>query len=256
MNCDEVQRWLPAHLDGELDLARDAEVAAHVQSCVACAARLQQQRVLRQLLQDKLPRWTPPASLEGKIRESLAAAHTAPKAPPRVSRFPIASIWLPLSAAAAIAVGFVWGGRHVTAGRIGNELLAAHSFALTHGRLTEVTSTDRHTVKPWLAEHLDFVPPVVDLNANGYPLVGARVDRIDGQPVAALVYQRHKHVITVFVAPAATVAFPSGNARGFHRLAWRAEGFDWVAVSDLAVDDLVDFTAKLRNAPSAGESGT
>lgn len=254
MNCDEAQRWLPAHLDGELDLARDADVAAHVQSCAACAARLQQQRAWRQLLQDKLPRSTPPPGLEDRIRASLAGSRDSSQATPRIRRFQISSMWLPLSAAAAMAVGFVWGERHVTAQRDGNDLLAAHSFALTHGRLTEVTSTDRHTVKPWLAEHLDFVPPVVDLNANGYPLVGARVDRIDEQPVAALVYQRRKHVITVFVAPAGTATFVSGSARGFYRLAWKTSGFDWVAVSDLAVDDLADFTSKLRNASTAGES--
>lgn len=253
MNCDEAQRWMPAHLDGELDLARDAEVTAHVQACVACAARLQQQRAWRETLRTKLPRWTPPAGLEEKIRSSLAAAHEAPK-PARVHRFPGSAIWLPLSAAAAIALGFVWGERHVTGERVGNELLAAHSFALTHGRLTEVTSTDRHTVKPWLAEHLDFVPPVVDLGASGYPLVGARVDRIDEQPVAALVYQRHKHVITVFVAPSGAVKFAAGNARGFHRIAWVASGFDWAAVSDLASNDLADFTSKLRDAPDAGEA--
>jgi anti-sigma factor RsiW len=67
------------------------------------------------------------------------------------------------------------------------------------------------------------------------------------------VYQRHKHVITVFVAPAAAMTFPSGNARGFHRLTWRRDGFDWAAVSDLAADDLADFTSKLRDAPTGGE---
>lgn len=253
MNCDEAQRWMAAHLDGELDLARDAEVAAHVQSCTACAARLQQQSAWRQVLREKLPRWAPPPSLESKVRASLAPANRSPKES-RVRRLPVSFVWLPLSAAAALALGFVWGGQHHASQRVGNELLAAHSFALTHGRLTEVTSTDRHTVKPWLAEHLDFVPPVVDLNASGYPLVGARVDRIDEQPVAALVYQRRKHVVTVFVAPTSTVTFASGNARGFHRVSWSAEGFSWVAVSDLAADELADFTSKLRATSAARET--
>lgn len=253
MNCDEAQRWLPAHLDGELDLGRDAEVAAHVRSCSACAARLEQQRAWREVLRDKLPRWSPPASLEGKIRESLGAAHEEPKSS-QVRRFPVSSIWLPLSAAAAIALGFVWGGEHVAAQRIGNELLAAHSFALTHGRLTEVASTDRHTVKPWLAEHLDFVPPVADLSTSGFPLVGGRIDRIEEQPVAVLVYQRRKHVITVFVAPSTALTFPSGTARGFHRIAWSADDFSWVAVSDVAAEELVEFTTQLRKASTATES--
>ncbi|MGA3007400.1 MAG: anti-sigma factor, partial [Opitutaceae bacterium] len=92
-------------------------------------------------------------------------------------------------------------------------------------------------------------PPVADLAADGFPLLGARLERLPGQTMAALVYQRHKHFVTVFIWPA-TYALPFSDAHrlGYAMRAWRQADMNFVAVSDIAGSDLDDFVARLRAA--------
>ena len=59
-------------------------------------------------------------------------------------------------------------------------------------------TSDQHTVKPWLSARLDLSPVVKDFAAEGYPLVGGRLDYVDGHRAAAIVYRRDKHVINLF----------------------------------------------------------
>jgi anti-sigma factor RsiW len=127
------------------------------------------------------------------------------------------------------------------------QVLDAHlrSLQLTH--LTDVASTDQHTVKPWFVGKLDFAPAVVDLAAEGFPLVGGRLDVVGGRSVAALVYGRRKHVINVFVWPsAASDALPRpGAERGYAWIRWTRGGMRFWAVSDVAASDLEEFARRL-----------
>ena len=114
-------------------------------------------------------------------------------------------------------------------------LFDAHMRAEDPGRMIEVASSDKHTVKPWLDARLDFAPPVDDLTAQGFPLIGGRLDYVDGRRAAVLVYGRRKHVIDVFLRPSGDASPPPASAdrRGFHLIGWRHGGFDWWAVSDI-----------------------
>jgi anti-sigma factor RsiW len=120
------------------------------------------------------------------------------------------------------------------------QVLDAHlrSLQLTH--LTDVASTDQHTVKPWFVGKLDFAPPVADFSAEGFPLVGGRLDVVGGRSVAALVYNRRKHVINLFVWPSeeADAAPRSGVQRGYAWIRWTRGGMSFWAVSDVAASDL------------------
>jgi anti-sigma factor RsiW len=132
------------------------------------------------------------------------------------------------------------------------ELVASHIRALQPGHLEDVVSTDRHTVKPWFDGRLDFAPPVKDLAAQGFPLKGARLDYVGGRPVAALVYQRDKHIIDLYVWPLA--ASPrggkaTGERDGYNVVNWTADGMTLWAVSDLEADQLRDFAREWRRAP-------
>ncbi len=252
MNCNETRRWLDAHLDGELDPARDREVIEHVRSCPSCTALAGQRTAWSKQVKDALPRFTPSASLRAKIEAALRAERRP--APVSVVKKPILLWWgSGLAAACALFVsGFFFGHGGFRSALLGEELVSGHILALTTGHLTDVVSSDRHTVKPWLAEHIDFSPPVADLATVGFPLAGARVERVGSQRVAALVYRRMQHVITLAVWPSTDAALPAaGDWRGYHVRTWREGEMNFAAISDMAEYELDSFVTQLRVAKPA-----
>jgi len=121
--------------------------------------------------------------------------------------------------------------------------------SLMVNHLTDVTSTDQHTVKPWFDGKIDFAPPVADFKSDGFPLVGGRLDYVDHHPAAALVYQRRLHYINVFIWPAkATSNEPvkSETREGYNILHWRQSGMEYWAASDLSNNEMERFADLLR----------
>ncbi|HWA88261.1 MAG TPA: anti-sigma factor [Opitutus sp.] len=241
MNCDDIRKLLPAHLDGELDVVRDAEVVAHLDHCPACADLALAHAARRGLVQEKLPRHAAPPDLRASIVASLKNERRPES--PKVIRLVFRQV-LPLAAGLAIAatIGFEWGVRRTHRDVAVGEFVSAYVRAATTGHTMDVASSDQHTVKPWFRGRLDFSPTVPDLAADGFPLVGGRLDRIGDKPAAVLVYQRRKHVIDVFVSPAGAAAVPADTHRvGFNLLRWTQADQQYVAVSDLAASELADF---------------
>jgi anti-sigma factor RsiW len=204
---------------------------------------------LGELVREKLRRYPPPSGLEDRIRNRLREEAGGP-APARRNILPLGP-WIVAAGAlaAALAVGFFWGQRRAEGFAFARELVSDQARAQQGNHLIEVASSDRHTVKPWLSARLDFSPPVADLSAEGYPLDGARLERIQGKPAAALVYRRSLHVITVFVW-ASDESPPTRASRllGYAALAWRRDGLNYAVVSDIPSGDLEVFAAKLREA--------
>jgi anti-sigma factor RsiW len=240
MSCNQAS-WLHGYFDRELDAARAAEFEAHLEGCADCTRTLAGQEALRKALGNSDLYAKAPGSLRSRVKAQIAA--------PGSARHPQAAYWRGLAVAASLVL--VLGGAWRTATwradvadrEVAKQVLDAHlrSLQLTH--LTDVASTDQHTVKPWFVGKLDFAPPVADFAAEGFPLVGGRLDVVGGRSVAALVYNRRKHVINLFVWPSEEpdAAPRSGTQRGYAWIRWRRGGMSFWAASDVAASDLDEF---------------
>lgn len=205
-----------------------------------------------------LTRYKAPPGLQRRIRHMLQEEASRPRLAQRL--FAALARWMPAAASfacgALVAVGaMTWRDTGIAENGIEQEVVASHVRSLMVDHLTDVASTDRHTVKPWFTGKLDYAPPVVDLSQEGFPLVGGRLDYLQGRPVAALVYRRHGHTINVFVlsgsearAPAMS---PTAAYRGFQLAEWDSGGMRFWAVSDVTRDEMMQFVAAMKAAQQA-----
>jgi anti-sigma factor (TIGR02949 family) len=239
MSCELVERDLSAYLDRELDISAATAIRSHLAECVNCRRLVAERDALGALVRSA-PYYPAPERLRARISG-------------RTSRSRLASRFLPLAAAATLLVSVGIGAAVMRLGpatstAMVDQVVDGHIRSLMADHLFDVQSTDQHTVKPWFLGKVDFAPPVVDLSSIGFPLVGGRLDYLGGQPVAALVYQRQKHTINVFVSPEKG-GDPSDavrSARGFHVHHWVRDGMSFWAVSDLNDAELTQFVRALQ----------
>jgi anti-sigma factor RsiW len=265
MRCSDAQQLVHAYFDGELDLIRSLEVERHLRECAPCSGALQRHRALRERLRaqdvyEKAPAALlekltaqPPFGSEPQGRRQPTNGHAVKLAEPeRTERRPVSRWWMSgIAAAIVVAASTVtWFASHSILSRdaLVDQLVSSHVHSLLADHLTDVESSDRHTVKPWFSGKLDFAPNVRDLSSEGFPLVGGRLDYLNGRPVAAMVYHRNKHVINLFVWPAGSQSGErSISTRGYNLIVWRdAGGMTCCAVSDVSMEELEQFAALLR----------
>ena len=262
MQCAEALR-VQAYFDGEVDAVSALEVERHAEHCEECRSLLEHLTGTRARLRREREFPAAPPRLRAAVQELLeeetaAARRERRAATPARGRpwlWRPAALWLAgsgaagatLAAALALFVIAPW-----TRSPVLDELVSAHVRSLMPQHLTDVVSTDRHTVKPWFAGHVDVSPVVADFADQGYRLIGGRADYFEHQRVAAVVYQHGAHLINVFAWVAAGPPLPQSTTRsGYHIACWRVGNLQYCAISDTGWEELQGLTRLLRAAGAA-----
>lgn len=245
MNCEEFLTLVSAYADDEVDALRHFAMNRHLQRCPACSGALARVVALRARIHREVPYFEAPPALTARVRTIAQSVATPPRRTGRrwfgrIRTGDGASGWFAGGAIAGCAATVLaWMlGTTVVAWQQGDQFataaVASHVHATLNDHLIDVASSDRHTVKPWLSARLDYSPPVEDLAPEGFALVGARLDNIDRQPVATLVYRYREHTIDVFVRPVGwhMPLKTLRSVRGFNVVHADGATMEWFAVSD------------------------
>lgn len=266
MACSENVDLMHAYLDGELDLLSTLRFEAHLQKCAACSQAYKNLQTLHCAmsigsLQFKLPKGLSERvhlALHNPEESESQGSISVHELPTQMSWQDLPKRWqfqtvAGVAAAAMIVLIVLRVGPLVSRPSqddlLAQEVLASHVRSLMASHLTDIPSSDQHTVKPWFNGKLDFSPPVVDLSGQGFLLVGGRLDYLAGRPVAALVYQRRKHFINLITWPSTSGSIEKQKIsmrQGYNLLHWTQSGMTFWAVSDLNARELEEFVRLLR----------
>jgi anti-sigma factor RsiW len=252
MDCKETQELLSGYYDSELDLIRSLEVEKHLQQCVSCSDKLKTYGVLSNLTGGASLYHSAPAGLRDRVRAGLRKEEKE-----TVRKFSTRNLrWLAYAASIAFVFFLGW-----MTGRFGpspsmeeslnQDVLSNHVRSLMPGHLTDVESSNQHTVKPWFNGKVDFSPMVKDFSDRGFPLVGGRLDYLNHRTVPVLIYARNKHFINVFIWPSSgkTNTVPKATTlQGYHIFQWVSSGNTHYVVSDLNETELREFVKLLQTA--------
>ena len=244
MNCAESQLLLHGHADGELDVAKSLELEGHLKTCTTCATQQNSIHSLKKALGDSALRYSAPVSLREEVRRMAGRSGDATMR----NIFQSLQFWRSLAFGATAFALFVILFRPGISdrGQLLKEAVNNHYRSLLVSHLIDVASSDQHTVKPWFTGKVDFAPDVKDFSAQGFPLVGGRLDYFQGRAVAALVYKRNQHSINVFEWPTANTS--SGKVavekyRGYSVVNRETGGLHYCLVSDLNEKELAELAS-------------
>lgn len=251
MEHEEVRALAGAWLDREADPLAAREIEAHLSGCDDCRRAVDGARAFSAAIRAEAEYFEAPPALAARLAAASRPARTARPAPRRV-----AAAWRPLALAASVLLAVVLAGG---VGYLGNlaapqdplvqDVIDGHVRSLQAEHLIDIASSDQHTVKPWFDGRLDAAPPVRDLTTEGFPLVGGRLDYLDGKAVAALVYRHRQHPINLFIGPiGAGGAGPAltTTRQGYNVRHWVAGDMSFWLVSDLEMNELASLEALLR----------
>jgi anti-sigma factor RsiW len=244
VTCPEVERLIDAYTDDELATAEGTEIEAHLATCPGCHQRVATRAALSRLIR-AVPYYAAPESLRRAVATTRRPARVTPR---RLAWAAMLILTASLGTGSVVRMARARQTAVATAA-LAQDVVGNHVRALMGAHLFDIRSSDQHTVKPWFLGKLDFSPPVEDLAALGFPLVGGRLDHVAGRPVAALVYQRRQHPINVFIWPAPDAGGAPTDARslrGFQVRHWTRDAMAFWAVSDLNDSELDQFVHALQ----------
>ncbi|MQQ99118.1 anti-sigma factor [Glaciimonas sp. GS1] len=272
MNHQQALELIPAYVDQELSVSETIELARHLDSCSSCQQEYAQQNQVSDFIKKQAPYHQASASLAQRINAALPGAQSEPATthaqPNKADRsgwrvyklFNLNFNWINAGAVLTTLLAVIWSaGLYLNLpsaqDRLADEVVASHVRSLQVNHLSDVISTDKHTVKPWFNGKINFSPTVIDLAQQGYPLAGGRLDYLDGHPVAALIYHRQLHPINVYIWPdnVRDAAPKSLSERGYHLMHWTSKGMVYWVASDVAAPELANFVTLLREQISSAE---
>lgn len=252
MSCQEVCEFVDAYLDQELDVIASSQFDRHLKHCEACRARYEQHQQLRDSVRSNMEYFHPSKEFEQRLRAQLFPAGQGERKASKQEWF---AGWQPWAVAAGLvgvllftAVLFEMAKRPSESDMLAQQVVSSHIRSLLANHLSDVISTDQHTVKPWFSGKLDFAPVVRDLASQGFPLAGGRLDYLNDRNVAALVYKRRQHKINLFLwpSPASDAGPRTLTIKGFNVVHWTHSQMAYWAVSDVSAGDLEEFSRDLE----------
>ncbi|HSU31648.1 MAG TPA: anti-sigma factor [Bryobacteraceae bacterium] len=253
MSCQKVSEFLDAYVDKELDVISSLEFERHLAECVACRAKYDQYRQIQDSTKSRLRYFRAPEEFEQRLRAHLRPPERYQSSNIRREWFPK---WRPWAMAAGVVAVLLFTALLLQIARrpspsdmLAQQVVSSHIRSLLANHLSDVVSSDQHTVKPWFSGKLDFAPAVKDLSSQGFPLAGGRLDYLDNRPVAALVYKRRQHTINLFLWPSPIL--DSGprtlTIRGYNVVHWTHSHMAYWAVSDVNAPELNQFAHDLQD---------
>lgn len=251
MSCEDVCEFVDAYVDRELDVISSSRLEQHLSECAACRTKYQQYAHMHDSVRARMEHFQPPEGLEQRVRARLHPVGRPENRPTRQEWFPYWRAWAMAAAIVAVVVSSValvqTVRRRSASDMVAQEVVSSHIRSLLANHLSDVVSADQHTVKPWFTGKLDFAPVVKNLSSNGFPLIGGRLDYIEGHEVAAIVYKRRQHTINLFLWPSqASDSDPrSLTIRGYNLVHWTRAHMTYWAISDVNAGDLNEFVNDL-----------
>ncbi len=237
MNCREARNLLNAYVDGELDSSGSVSVETHIQRCDSCLAEADNMRAVASAVRNGGLRFAAPHRLKRNVDAAVRAANPATK------RSFFRWQWAAAAALLLVVTWTVMMQRTKTSQEtlLVNDIVSSHVRSMMANHITDVASSDSHTVKPWFAGKLDYSPPTLDLTDRGFRLVGGRLDYLENRPVAAVVYQRNQHFINLFVWPSTDTTIRQQDQltrQGYNLIHWTKSGMTYWLVSELNLTEL------------------
>ena len=259
---DELQ--MNAYCDGELDPASAIEFERRLSGDESLKARYNRLLSLRRAVRS-LPQYDVPAGLQARIQAALDTDRLVQAVRPGQAGRPVQAgrprqrSWSFQALAAAAVFGAVLSSsvmltmeRYDRHQDVAREVVAGHIRGLLAPQPFDVASSDRHTVKPWFTSHLPESPQVPDLAAQGFVLVGGRVDVVGHDPVATIVYKHAKHTVSLTTLPPGQ-SVSDQTIAGYNVRSWSDAEFTYIAVSDIPPEDLASFERAFSEGSPAPE---
>jgi anti-sigma factor RsiW len=261
---DNHELQMNAYCDGELDPVSAIEFERRLADGESLKAQYNRLLSLRRAVRS-LPQYEVPPGLRARIQSTSDADRPGQVGGPalavrpgQVGR-PRQRSWSFQALAAAAVFGAVISSsvmltieHYDLREDVGRQVVSGHIRGLLAPQPFDVASSDRHTVKPWFTSRLPESPQVPDLAAQGFVLVGGRVDVVGHDPVATIVYKHAKHTVSLTTLPRGQSVSDQAIA-GYNVRSWSDAEFTYIAVSDIPPEDLASFERAFSEGSPAPE---